>query len=76
MIHEVKQDSGVVVYCISAYEAWRPGSFESVHAARMGQRLSDEQIEKLQAAANSRGDCIITEIDIRAMKCQLKTSTN
>jgi hypothetical protein len=63
-----KLDDGAFV--ISAYQCWRPGVFESEKAARMGQRLLDEEICALQDAVNAReadpAKRLITEDMIRA----------
>lgn len=45
------RDTGFV---ISAYGCWRPGVYESAHAARVAQRRSDEELYQLQTQANDR----------------------
>lgn len=51
-------------YVISANRCWRPGAFATERAARMGQRRSDEQLQRLQDAVNPGG--VITEAMLRA----------
>jgi len=66
MIHKHEDGS----CSISADQCWRPGVFESEKAARMGQRLLDEEINALQDAVNAReadpAKRLITEEMIRA----------
>ena len=66
MIHKHKDGS----CSISADQVWRPGIFESEKAARMGQRLLDEEISALQNIVNEReadpAKRVITEEMIRA----------
>jgi len=63
-----KHDDGTCT--ISADRVWRPGVFESEKAARMGQRLLDEEIQELQDEVNARESDpekrFITEAMIRA----------
>lgn len=49
MIH--KLDNGTFV--ISADRVWRPGVFATEKAARMGQRLSNEEIDQIQRKVNA-----------------------
>jgi hypothetical protein len=61
MIREIK-DGELTIYCISAYQCWRPGSFESKKAAQLAIRhLKDEEIQRLQdMAIIGHPDALIT----------------
>ena len=72
MIHAIKQDNGDIHYCISAYQVWRPGSFDSERTARIAQRCTDELIDVAShLAKQSRGiPIVITEADLQQAKKQ------
>jgi len=42
-------------YVISSRGAWRPGAYDTQRAARYAQRLSDEQLQRLQDSVNPDG---------------------
>lgn len=66
MIHEVRGN-----FVISSHGVWMPGSYESKRAARYAFRFRNEELKKLQDAANARvggaGGTITLE-DLKAMR--------
>lgn len=62
MIH--KTDNGT--YVISSGGCWLPGAYDSRLAAYFAFRFSGEALQRLQDAANARGDGIITRADLNA----------
>ncbi len=41
-------------YCISSHRVWMPGHYESEAAAKYAFRFTDDQLSRLQKAANDR----------------------
>ena len=55
-------------YCISLCNVWRPGRYESKEVARKAQKIDDDAIlQRLQDAANLRGDEVITANDLQLL---------
>ncbi len=50
MIHKVEDG-----YCISSYQIWRPGCYESERAARYAFRFDDSELQALQDNLNPGG---------------------
>jgi hypothetical protein len=63
MIHKVGDG-----FVISSGGTWLPGSYESERAARYAFRFSADDLQRLQDAANARGDGTITFADLQATR--------
>jgi hypothetical protein len=48
MIHEIVEDNGNKVYCISSFRCWRPGVYKTRKAAKYAFRFPDEKLTCLQ----------------------------